>query len=370
MKEKAKASAGCTGELFTPPVGFIRPIPNDKHEQYRLKYTELGPFSFHQYDLDICKIYRQVDELKERYRNFNGAPFLNYVKQIKNGVELILEERKLDTDFYAEHFYYVLHHDDPFFKSYLGLFLALSDALEIVPILEYHYERSKEVNPESESSEIFFNELEYTACNFIRTNRFPEDYFIKHDKIMNWVLSKREFKIYEKTLETKMALLIEAINKATSPRITPKIVDKIISKGKPAVRNRDINIVAGFREVLFEDLKDYYGKKSQNVLKQLFNGTAPANLKVIFAGNANQLVDVFRIYAEDKKISGSKRDIATWICNHFMYLAENKSIPECFDPEATENMIYGQRPPTKDKRIPLTGLKESRPAYYPLKKPV
>ncbi len=365
MKTKAKASAGWTGELFTPPVGFIRPIPSDKHEQYRLKYTELGPFSFHQYDLDICKIYRQVDDLKARYKNFNGAPFVNYVTQIKEDVKFILNEKELDADFYAEHFYYVLHHDEPFFRSYLGLYLALSDALEIVPILEYQYERFMEAKPESESPEFFLDQLEYTACNFIRTNRFPEDYFIKHDKIVNWIFSKRQFRKYEQSLEQRIGFLIKAINKVTDNRVKEEVVQQI--DDQTYVKKSAIRVEEDFREILFNDLKDFFNEINHTTIKALFSGTGPDNLKVIFEGNANQLVDVFRIYAEDKKVQFPKRDIAKWICNHFMYLAENKSIPEFFDSDATENMIYGQRLPAKDKRIPLTGLEKARLAYYPKK---
>lgn len=365
MKQKTKSSKDWTGELFTPPIGFIRPVPEDKQEEYRLKFKELGPFSFHQYDLDICKIYRQVDDLKDRYKHFAGAPFVNYVTQIKEGVKLILKERKLDADFYAEHFYCVLNYNDAFFKSFLGLFLALSDALEIVPILEYQYGKFIEAESDSALSDDFLNELEYSACNFIRTNRFPEDYFIKHDKIVNWIFSKREFRRYERTLESKMQLLLKAINKISDNRIPEEVLRDKKTDSKPSSEEPVIYVIESHRKVLFNDLKGCFYKKNHSALKQILNGTVKdASLKVIFRGNANQLVDVFRIYAIDKKLPFPKRDIAKWICNHFIYLAENKSTPDFFDPAATENMIYGQRLPAKGKRITLSGLEKPRISYY------
>ncbi len=368
MNNRTKKTEEWIGELFTPTVGSIRPLAEDKREAYISKFKELGPFSFHQYDLDICKIYRQVDDLKARYKNFNGAPFVNYVSQIKDDVKFILNERKLDADFYAEHFYHVLHYDDPFFMSYLGLFLALSDALEIVPILEYYYGKFIEAENDNKSADIFLDKLEYTGCNFIRTNRFPEDYFIKHDKIMNWILSKREFKKYEQALELRMSSLIKAINKATGTRVQEEVVNRPVDQN--SVKKSVILVQEEFRVILFNDLKDHFSKESKKALESLFEGNAQDYMTVIFIGNANQLVDVFRIYAEDNKISGSKRDIAKWICNHFMYLAKNKDLPESFDPEATENMIYGDRQPPKVQRIDLTSLKMARFSYYRRKKTV
>jgi hypothetical protein len=364
MKKGANTSEVLKDVLFIPTAGSIRPIPERKQKEYQLKYRELGPFTFHPYDIDICKLYRQVDDLKTRYKFFGGLPYKRYVEQIKDGVRLILKDREKDADFYSEHFYYVINCTDIYYRSYLGLFLSLGNALEIVPILEYHYEKFMEAKSGIASPEDFLNELEYTACNFIRTNRFPEDYYIKHDKIINWIFSKRQFRKYETALETKIELLVNTISKMSGTRIPSEAVAKIKPKKTSAVKQGEVCVKKELEDVLFNDLKDCFSENSHEALKQLFKGTASADLKVIFMGNANQLVDVFRIYAEDKKIASSKREIGEWICHHFMYLAKNESTPNFFDRDATENMIYGQRPPSKNKRIALTALEKSRPAYY------
>ena len=191
METKKDKRKGNQQELFIPPVGFIRNIPENKREDYIKKYKSLGPFYKHEYDIDICMLYRQMEDLKTRYKDFGGASFEKYVAQIKDGVNFFLKQQNLDADFYLNHFYYVLNHHDALYKSYLGLFLALSDPLRVVPILEYQFNQFYSDEVGRAAAENFLNELEYTACNFIRTNRFPEDYFAKHDKIMNWVFAKR-----------------------------------------------------------------------------------------------------------------------------------------------------------------------------------
>lgn len=350
-------------EAFTPPVGFIRSIPSEKAGEYREKYKALGPFYRKEYDLDICTLYRQMDDLRSRYKNFGGQTFEKYVEQIKNGVALFLKQQDLDADFYLNHFYYVLNHNDSAYLAYLGLFLALSDPLRIIPILEYQYNQFYNDEAGSNAAENFLNELEFSACNFIRTNRFPEDYFAKHDKIMNWVFAKRDLRRYEDLMNNRFANLIDVLNKFIPKNIPKEVLTKvnIDRKSNDYVK---VFVVEDMREKLFNDLENYFDKKNHSALKEILSGNAPDLLKIIFLGQANQLVDVFRIYAEDKNVNADKRTVAKWICNHFTYYYESMEHPEFFDNDATENMIYGQRPPTKDKRISLTGLKNARLTYY------
>ena len=245
----------------------------------------------------------------------------------------------------------------------MGLFLALSNPLRIVPILEYQYNQFYSDEAGKAGAENFLDELEYNACNFIRTNRFPEDYFAKHDKIMNWVFAKRDFRRYENFIDDRISNLLEVLNKFIPKDIPKEVVTKVNANKK----NNDsviVSVVENMRDILFNDLKDYFSEENQETFKKILSGEAPELLKIIFLGQANQLVDVFRIYSDDENMNSDKRTVVKWICNHFMYYYKPLKRPAFFDNHATENMIYGQRPPTPKKRIKLIDIKHPRLTYY------
>lgn len=361
MGTKKKRTKEAQPDLFIPPVGYFRDISENKREEYIKKYKSLGAFYYQEYDLDICTIYRQMDDLKSRYKDFAGAPFEKYVEQIKEGAKYFLEMQNLDADFYLNHFHYTLNHKDPAYKTYLGLFLALSNPLKIVPILEYQYNQFYIDEAGRAGAENFLNELEYIACNFIRTNRFPEDFFAKHDKIMNWVFAKRDFRRYENLIDDRISSLLEVLNKFMPKDIPKELVTKVNADRKN--NNVIVSVVENMRDILCTDLKDYFSEENHEPLKKILSGEAPELLKITFLGHANQLIDVFRIYADTKNMNGDKSMVVKWICNHFVYYNELLEYPRNFDNDATKNMIYGQRLPTREKRIPLTGI-HNRLTYY------
>ncbi|MBK8659616.1 MAG: hypothetical protein IPN22_12280 [Bacteroidetes bacterium] len=91
-------------EIFIPPDGFIRTPPVDKAEKYARKSNSIGSFSRDVYDLDICTLYRQMDDLKERYPEFAGRPFTEYLQQMRDNVKRELSDFKMDSEFYIDHF--------------------------------------------------------------------------------------------------------------------------------------------------------------------------------------------------------------------------------------------------------------------------
>ena len=357
-----------TDNLFIPPLGLPRPIPTEKQAEYYGKYKALGPFTRHEYDMDICTIYRQMDDLKATYKTFNNAPFENYVAQIKINVSLNLKEMKLDEEFYLNNFYCVLKADSKFYFSYLGLFLALSDPLRITPILEHHLDDFLFYDEEKQGPEYFLGKLEYLVCNFLRTNRFPQDFFAKHDKIINWVYSRQNLLAYQNQVDRKLESILNAFNKI-SPR---KVASEVFRKVEPingAQRKSNAVIIESERvETLYEDIKSYFNEQSHKALKEILSGNATPALKIIFQGYANQLCDVFRIYSKEEYITGTKRGLALWICEHFMYLIDSTRTSADFDQGAVENVLYGQDlPPKGPKRIKLSGLPKEQHTYYPKK---
>jgi len=352
-------------ELFIPPAGLIRNIPIEKMDEYREKYSKLGPFTRHEYDLDACTMYRQLEDLKGRYTHIGGLPFDNYLEQIKNYVGLALQEAKLDIDFYLNSFYYIIKPGSHYYFSSLGLFFALSDPLKIISLLEYHLEKFNQHNNEEDADGYFLDKLEYLVCNYLRTNRFPEDYFAKHDKIINWIYNKRETEVYRSEINSKLEALISSINK-----LSPKqnISNEII-KHKPGRKkfiNREVFVVQKMVEILIQDLHGYFSKKHIRALRKILNGKAEPSLIVMFDGQANQLIDIFRIYADAKFIEADVRAVAVWICQHFMYWHQGKKsggfLPFAY--KGTERVIYKGNPVGKTKRIPLRGLPKSQEKYY------
>ena len=83
-------------DLFMPPVGELRPIPDNRRDSYYEKYKTLGAFQKHQYDLDICVLYRQVDDLKSRYKKIGDHKFNVFLNNIKENVSYDFKKMKLD----------------------------------------------------------------------------------------------------------------------------------------------------------------------------------------------------------------------------------------------------------------------------------
>ncbi len=126
--------------------------------------------------------------------------------------------------------------------------------------------------------------------------------------------------------------------------------------------NVKVRVIEEKVETLFEDIKAYFGQNSYDALKRILRGEGTPYERIIFEGQGNQLVDVFRIYCDDELITGSKRAVARFIVEHFMTMSPADTKPD-FIGTNVENVIYGQGLPPKNKRIPLKDLK-NRPGFY------
>ena len=347
--------------LFEAPIGAVRRIPIIMGPEYRKRYSQVGSFRRHEYDLDICTLYRQMDDLKTRYTDFAGKPYAEYVKQIKDNVLYDLGRLKLDADFYIDHFYLILQPNDSAYTTYLPLFFSLNDYLKLIPLLEYHMQEFALSDIEKRGEEGFLNLVEFQVCRYLRSNRFPEDWFAKHDKILNWVYSKKAQLENGKQLREMMQLLVDAVNKTAKVPVPAELFQKAEPKKKSA--GITVRVIEDRVETLFEDIKVYFGNESQEPLKRILRGEGQPYEKVIFEGQGNQLIDVFRIYCEDEYMVGDKRAVGRFIAEHFMTYTENDLSPQSLGPNV-ENVIYGQKLPPKSKRIPLKGLKHTPGHYY------
>lgn len=346
--------------LFEAPTGAIRNIPIVMGPEYRLRYSQVGAFRRHEYDLDICTIYRQMDDLKTNYKDFAGKPYTEYVQQIKENVLRDLERLRLDADFYIEHFYRVIQPDDIAYASYLPLFFSVNDYLKLIPLLEHHLKEFAAKDCDGRGADGFLSVIEFHVCAYIRSNRFPEDWFAKHDKILNWVYSKRTQIENEKQLREMMQQLIEALNKSAKAPVPVELFEKVTAKKKDA--NVKVRVIEEKVETLFEDIKAYFGQNSYEALKRILRGEGKAYERIIFEGHDNQLIDVFRIYCNDEYITGSKRAVGRFIFEHFMTMSVADIKPDYIGTNV-DNVIYGQGLPPKNKRIPLNGLR-NRPGFY------
>ncbi len=340
-------------EIFIPPDGLIRTPPVDKAEEYARKSNSIGSFSRDVYDLDICTLYRQMDDLKERYPEFAGRPFTEYLQQMRDNVKRELSDFKMDSEFYIDHFYYVIKPNHTAYITYLGLFLTMSNPLLIVPKLEHHLKQFLKHDLLGRGAENFLGEIEFTVCNAIRTARFPEDYHVKHEKIINWVYNKRESEQYRKEMNAKLDALILGINRISpEQKISKEIIRQATGKKKGLVS--EVCVVPNMVKVFIKDLDEYFNENSHDALRKILNGKAESSLIVKFDGQANQLIDVFRRYTKAKFIQTELRTVANWICRHFMYKSETLKGFVPFDSVATERVIYTKKPLPRDKRIPLS----------------
>lgn len=340
-------------ELFIPPDGLIRTPPPDKAEEYTRKSNSIGSFTRDVYDLDICTLYRQMDDLKGRYKEFAGRPYVNYLNQMRENVKYDLARFKLDTEFYIDHNYYVIKPNHPAYITYLGLFLSMSNPLLVVPKLEYHLKQFLIHDTLGRGAENFLGEIEFTVCNAIRTARFPEDYHVKHDKIINWIYTKRETEQYRKEMNVKLDALILGINRISpEQKISKEIIRQTTGQKKNSLS--DVSVVPTMIKIFIKDLNEYFNKNSHDALHKILSGEAEPSLIVNFDGQANQLIDVFRRYKKATFIAADLRKISQWICRHFMYKNETLKGFVPFNLEATERVIYTKKPLPRDKRISLT----------------
>ncbi|MBK8659615.1 MAG: hypothetical protein IPN22_12275 [Bacteroidetes bacterium] len=251
----------------------------------------------------------------------------------------------------------------PAYITYLGLFLTMSNPLLIVPKLEHHLKQFLKHDLLGRGAENFLGEIEFTVCNAIRTARFPEDYHVKHDKIISWVYNKRESEQYRKEMNAKLDALILGIN-----RISPKQnISKEVIRQKPGRKKgeqKEIFVLPKMVEQFITDLTGYLNKNSHDALRKILRGEAESALIVNFDGQASQLIDVFRIYTEAGYIKAEKRSVANWITKHFMYRNERLRGFVPFDVAATERIIYHYNPVDKDKRVNLKGLPKLQESYY------
>ena len=363
MKTEKKQRSDMRPELFIPPVGFIRTPAQEKREQYSIKSNSIGAFRRHEYDLDICTLYRQMDDLKGDYEFYGGHSYSNYVQQIRENVTYELSMLKMDADFYLDHFYYVLKPNTPAYVSYFGLFLSMSDPLLLVPKLEYHLKLFLEHDTLGRGIDSYFGMLEFSICNSIRAARFPQDYFVKHDRIINWVNGKKDWTKYQLDLNFKLDALIEGINRI-SPKL--KISKEVIRKnpGRKSSTDQEVVVETKMIDILIEDLKGYFNKNNIDDLRQLLTGKVKNDLVLNFDGMSQQLIDVFRIYVEANFIKEEKGVTAKWIFEHFMYKDQTTGGFVPFKLTTVERTIYSTDSLRIAKAIPLSDLPQKRLYYY------
>ncbi len=342
-------------ELFIPPDGMIRAMPPEKRAVYIEKSKAIGSFSRHIYDMDICTLYRQMDDLKGKYKEFAGAPYPVYVKHMRENVKIELGLLNMDPEFYIDHSYYVIKPNHSSYIAYLGLFFCMSDPLLVIPKLERQLKQFLIHDPLGRGTESFLGELEFIVCNAIRTARFPEDYHVKHDKIINWVYNKRESDQYKKEINGKLDALILGINRMLPDRKIPKDIARVAT-GRKKNEEQDVVIAPKMIEPFIEDLADFFNKSSHEALRKILGGKAESDLMVNFDGSANRLIDVFRRYKKANVIQADLRAVANWICRHFMYKSETLKGFVPFDIKATERKIYTKKPLPSNKRIQLSKL--------------
>jgi hypothetical protein len=304
-----------------------------------------------------------MDDLKDRYTHFAGWKYEEYVLQIRQSVIRDLISLSLDGDFYVDHSYYVIDITHPAYFTYMGLFLTMSDPLLILPKLEYHLSQFLKYDKQGRNTESFLSQLEFTVCTGIRTAKFPEDYHIKHEKILNWIYQRRDTELSRNELNIKLDALISSINRFNP---TQKISKEILNKTpKQKITKREEVVVASqMIKHLTKDLSGYINQDTQEVFSNLLKGEADESLVINFDGQANQLIDVFRIYHEAGFIKADKRTIANWIVRHFMYKNDKLQGFVTFSPVSTERLIYDKNPLDKRKRVELSNLPKRRMEYY------
>ncbi len=330
-------------------------MPPEKIVAYAEKSKAIGSFLWHAYDIDICTLYRQMDDLKGKYKLFAGVPYVNYLNHMRENVKRELGLLKMDPEFYIDHSYYVIKPNHDSYITYLGLFFCMSDPLLVIPKLEHHLKQWLIHDPLGRGSESFLGELEFTVCNAIRTARFPEDYHVKHDKVINWVYSKRESDQYRKETNAKLDALISGINRMLPEQKIPADIIRV-SPERRKKEDQEVVIEQKIIKLFIKDLAGYFNKSSDEALMKILSGKAESGLMVNFDGNANQLIDVFRRYKKANYMQADLRAIANWICRRFMYKNEILKGFVRFDLEATERVIYSTKSLPSDKRIKFSNL--------------
>lgn len=336
---------------YNAPLGLTKPLPQSKIAEYRAISERLKPFQKHVYDIDICVLVRQMEELASKGNEETRA----YHNQIRQSAALDLKKEDLNVEYYLDHFYYPILPKSVSYQTYLPLYLCLSNLLKLRPILEYHYYKCEETKGKDFD---FLDILEYEVCDYLRDNSFPEeDWIARHDKILDWVYDMRNQRSRERAEAQRWAELVNTLNDKLRTNISHI---KVRPFKQIAKEQGGVDIL--YREMLFEDLKDFFNNDSHDSLKRILAGEDSDEM-IVFHGQANQLVDVFRIYHAEGKLHISKQKIFIWLKRHFLYLADNDGGTSSIGKGAL-NILYGKDLPPKQKRINLSGLEKSPASYY------
>ena len=120
-------------------------------------------------------------------------------------------------------------------------------------------------------------------------------------------------------------------------------------------KNKELNIINGYREKLIMALKPFFSQEEEELLESILSGQKISR-KLIFRFGGNRLLGVFRLLYTEGQILESPTEIRDWICKYFCFTdhGEIKSFKESTVWEViSKGRMY---PPAREKRIMIEGL--------------
>lgn len=91
-----------TLNLFKALAGVIRELPEEIVLKYRKRYLQAYVSQKHEYDTDICTLYKQMDNWGNTYSHFLGKSYAECLRQISHSLfRLYADYLSLDRNNFA-----------------------------------------------------------------------------------------------------------------------------------------------------------------------------------------------------------------------------------------------------------------------------
>lgn len=243
----------------------------------------------HVFDLDAIKILIGISKLKNT-TNLSSSEIENidrFEESYKHQLDFFSEDQNLDWHAHHESNHpLIIPSSHNFYHIFLARTLALYDINKIRQFLNYQL-INFEGNYYAPEQNKFPGLIEFIVYPAIQN--FPLNTIQVLSQLSTWIDDQRPFVVFR----------------------DPSTILKIEEQYQSEV----LNI-----------LNSYFSEENFIKLKQLFSGE-PISGKIIFLGDAIQLLDFFKDLKKSKILNYSYKQIENWACNFFQYKTSDKILP-------------------------------------------
>ncbi|PWL23519.1 MAG: hypothetical protein DCO96_15805 [Fluviicola sp. XM-24bin1] len=301
----------------------------------------------HIYEVDVIKTYYDVEFSFKRAGKEKNPHVRQYLEQLKNNINILLDERGLDYELVWSHKLPIVilpSIDVELYTNWLGLFLYGVKANKVHLILEYHLQYWN-------LKESFLNRVEFFCLERLNENQILIDN-TNGNIISMWLLRKREIYGYDGVTPEKPSKAKSKARQRSSKE--PKYIDTTRS----ALIKRIVFSPSRINEI-YEVLKNCLLEETDEnflLLETLVNGgqiKEPLKIKIptyVFA-------DIFkRLKSKEVIYNRYNTEVARWIRQNFLFLDKRTKSYKKSTEKTILKVFNGERFPNNDDQVDLSSI--------------